>query len=133
MNKSFLEEYWKDFEKQRAAEEVIRDQIDREKRNIRTLEEYILWYLGKFENRGSDNLNAKSVINFYKILNGCKDDVLIFDNRGGCIFDIWMEKPNESSLYKFIQHLKENDRGTLLAYRIDGITTIENFKWLPSR
>ena len=105
---------------------VIEENIEREKRHIKTIKNYILWYLEQFKHTRY-NLEPKTVLNISKIMMGSRKDFLIFDNAGGMLFEI-----SDKEVKEFVNYLERENKDMLLAYRIDGVDVIYNHKFLPS-
>ena len=113
-----------DYKMEQAKRQDIREKIEREQDHLKTIKDFIFWYLEKHKHTRND-LSPMSALNIAKIAAGCNEDYVIFNNGAHCVFDVWTNNVSE-----FVKYL-ETDGSGLYAYRIDGVNVIKNHPYIP--
>lgn len=120
-----------------SKEDILKEQeryekiqnLEREKENLSTIKDFILWHLDKHKHTRND-LTPMTTLNITKIMLGYSGDLIIFNNSAHCVFDVWIDDPN-NKIKGFIEHLLKEDKWMLYAYRLNGVEFIVNHPYIP--
>lgn len=126
-NKDISDKDYRDSVIKENKRKSIYENIEREQKNLKTVKEYILWYLEKHEHTRND-VTPQTALNVAKIMLGYNGDVIVFNNSAHCVFDVWIGDKTKN----LVKYFEKEGRACIFAYRIDGVDVIKNYQWIPN-
>ena len=118
-------------EKQAKIYNAVKKMMEEEKSKIKTIEEWMNFTLKtfKYENSSIGVVNLKSMYNYLQVYKNTDHNIIIFDNSGNTLFDIWeLPADKKSSHKKLMKELKPY----MYCSRINGVEKIHGYVYIPN-